>query len=60
MEGVHIFDHPLIQHKISYLRDKDTNTAQFRALVEEVSLLMAYEVLRDLPTQNARRSFGYK
>lgn len=51
MEGVHIFDHPLIQHKISYLRDKETNTAQFRALVEEVSLLMAYEVLRDLPTE---------
>ena len=51
MESVHIFDHPLIQHKISYLRDKNTNTAQFRALVEEVSLLMAYEVLRDLPTE---------
>ena len=54
MEGVHIFDHPLIQHKISYLRDKDTNTAQFRALVEEVSLLMAYEVLRDLPTESVK------
>lgn len=51
MEGVHIYDHPLIHHKISYLRDKDTGTAQFRDLVEELSLLMAYEVLRDLPTE---------
>ena len=51
MEGVHIYDHPLIHHKISYLRDKETRTAQFRDLVEELSLLMAYEVLRDLPTQ---------
>lgn len=52
MEGVHIYDHPLIHHKISYLRDKETRTAQFRDLVEELSLLMAYEVLRDLPTQS--------
>ena len=51
MEGVHIYYHPLIHHKISYLRDKETRTAQFRDLVEELSLLMAYEVLRDLPTQ---------
>ena len=51
MEGVHIYDHPLIHHKISYLRDKETRTAQFRDLVEELSLLMAYEVLRYLPTQ---------
>ena len=51
MENVHIFDHPLIGHKISYLRDKNTDTAKFRSVVEEVSMLMAYEVLRDLPTQ---------
>lgn len=44
-----IFDHPLIQHKIALLRDKNTDTKEFRELVEEVSMLMAYEVTRDLP-----------
>ncbi len=44
-----IFDHPLIQHKISLLRDKNTSTKDFRELVEEVSMLMVYEVTRDLP-----------
>ncbi len=46
---LHVMDHPLIQHKISMLRDKNTNTRDFRELVEEISLLMAYEVTRDLP-----------
>ncbi len=50
MENVHIFDHPLIHHKISYLRDKNTSRADFRNLVEELALLMAFEVLRDVPT----------
>lgn len=50
MENVHIFDHPLIHHKISYLRDKTTSSADFRNLVEELSLLMAFEVLADVPT----------
>ena len=50
MDNVHIFDHPLIHHKISYLRDKNTNTTDFRNLVEELSLLMAFEVLENLPT----------
>lgn len=54
MENVHIFDHPLIGHKISYLRDKNTDTAKFRSVVEEVSMLMAYEVLRDLPTKDVQ------
>ncbi len=49
MENVHIIDHPLIQHKISMLRDKHTGTAEFRALIEEIAMLMAYEALRDLP-----------
>jgi len=44
-----IFDHPLIQHKISLLRDKDTATKDFRELVDEVSMLMVYEVTKDLP-----------
>ncbi len=46
---LHVMDHPLIQHKISMLRDKNTSTRDFRDLVEEISLLMAYEVTRDLP-----------
>lgn len=50
MDNVHIYDHPLIHHKISYLRDKTTSTADFRNLVEELALLMAFEVLADLPT----------
>ena len=50
MENVHIFDHPLIHHKISYLRDARTSTADFRAIVEELAMLMAFEVLSDLET----------
>ena len=50
MDRVHIFDHPMIHHKISYLRDKTTSTADFRNLVEELALLMAFEVLADVPT----------
>ena len=42
-------DHPLIQHKISLIRDKSTGTTDFRALVEEIAMLMAYEVTRDMP-----------
>ena len=51
MENVHIIDHPLIQHKIGLLRDKHTGTAEFRALIEEIAMLMAYEALRDLPLE---------
>lgn len=46
-----IVDHPLIQHKVSMLRDKNTSTKDFRELVDEISLLMAYEVTRDLPLE---------
>ncbi|MCL2544544.1 MAG: uracil phosphoribosyltransferase [Clostridia bacterium] len=42
-------DHPLIQHKVSLMRDKETGTKEFRELLEEISMLMAYEVTRDLP-----------
>ena len=49
MAQVFLFDHPLIQHKISILRDKNTSTKEFRELVHELSMLMAYEVTRDLP-----------
>lgn len=48
MAKVHVFDHPLIQHKLSYIRDESTGTKEFRELVDEVGMLMAYEVTRDL------------
>ena len=51
MSTVHLIDHPLIQHKLTMIRDKDTGPKDFRELVEEVSLLMAYEVTRELPLQ---------
>ena len=49
IENVTVFSHPLIQHKISILRDKRTGTNEFRALIEEIAMLMGYEALRDLP-----------
>lgn len=49
MSNVTIFDHPLIQHKISILRSVDTGNKEFRELVEEITSLMCYEALRDLP-----------
>lgn len=51
MSKVYVFDHPLIQHKLTYIRDKNTGTKQFRELVEEVAMLMAYEITRDLPLE---------
>lgn len=47
--NVFIFDHPLIQHKISLLRDKNTSAKEFRELASEISMLMGYEVTRDIP-----------
>lgn len=49
MENVFIFDHPLIQHKISLLRDKNTGTKEFRELASEIAMLMGYEVTRNMP-----------
>lgn len=49
MANVTIFTHPLIQHKITYLRDKNTGSKEFRELVEEIGMLMGFEVMRDLP-----------
>lgn len=48
-DNVLIMDHPLIQHKISLLRDKNTGPKEFRELISEVTMLMCYESLRDLP-----------
>lgn len=52
MENVVIMDHPLLHHKISMLRDKNTGTNEFRTLVEEIAMLMGFEALRDLPVEN--------
>ena len=49
---LHIMDHPLIQHKITMLRMKDTNTKDFRQLVYEIALLIGYEATRDLPVED--------
>ncbi len=50
-ENVTIFDHPLIQHKLSILRDKNTSSKDFRSLVHEIAMLMCYEATRDLPLE---------
>ncbi|MFW6381119.1 MAG: uracil phosphoribosyltransferase [Bacillota bacterium] len=51
MSETFIFDHPLIQHKLTLIRDKNTGPKEFRELVNEVSTLMAYEVTRDMPVE---------
>lgn len=51
MNNVVIFEHPLIQHKITRLRDKTTGTNEFRTLVSEIAMLEGFEALRDLPTE---------
>lgn len=51
MAKVVLINHPLIRHKLTMIRDKDTGPKDFRELVEELSLLMAYEVTRDLPLE---------
>ena len=47
---VHIIDHPLVQHKLTLMRRKDCSTSNFRRLLQEISMLLAYEVTRDMPT----------
>ena len=51
MENVHVLNHPLIQHKLAILRDKNTGTKEFRALINEIAGLMCYEATRNLPTE---------
>jgi uracil phosphoribosyltransferase len=51
---VHVIDHPLVQHKLSLMRQKDASTSSFRTLLNEISMLMAYEVTRDMPMQNVQ------
>ena len=52
MSTLHVIDHPLIQHKLTIMRRKDTGTKYFRELLNEVSLLMGYEITRDLPLRD--------
>ena len=52
MSKITVFDHPLIKHKISMLRDEKTGTQEFRNLIEEIATLMGYEALRDLPLED--------
>ncbi|RDW22268.1 uracil phosphoribosyltransferase [Oceanobacillus arenosus] len=51
MGNVFVLDHPLIQHKLTFIRDKSTGTKEFRELVDEVAMLMAFEITRDLPVK---------
>jgi uracil phosphoribosyltransferase len=51
---VHVIDHPLVQHKLSLMRQKDASTSSFRTLLNEISMLMAYEVTRDMPMQDVQ------
>ena len=52
MSNVHVIDHPLVQHKLTLMRRKDASTNSFRRLLNELSMLMAYEVTRDMPMQD--------
>jgi len=52
MGNLYILDHPLIQHKLTYIRDKTTGTKQFRELVDELSMLMGFEITRNLPVRD--------
>ena len=50
--AVHIVDHPLVQHKLTLMRQKETGTKDFRELLEEIAMLMAYEITRELPLED--------
>lgn len=54
MSKLFICDHPLIQHKLTYIRDESTKTKDFRELVDEVATLMAYEITRDIPLEDIK------
>ncbi len=51
MSNVHVVSHPLVQHKLTLMRDKDVSTKGFRQLLNEIGMLLAYEVTRDLPLE---------
>jgi uracil phosphoribosyltransferase len=54
MGEVHVIDHPLVQHKLTLMRKKETSTSGFRQLLEEISILMGYEITRDMPLSRER------
>jgi len=54
MGNVHVINHPLVQHKLTFLRDKNTGSKEFRELVEELAMLLTYEATRDLPLQETQ------
>jgi len=54
MQNVHVVDHPLVQHKLTLMRDRNTSTAGFRQLLREIALLLTYEVTRDLRLTTTR------
>jgi uracil phosphoribosyltransferase len=54
MGSVHVIDHPLVLHKLTMMRRKDTCVAKFRLLLQEISMLLGYEVTRDMPLTNER------
>ncbi len=51
---VHVIDHPLVQHKLTLMRSKETSTSTFRNLLREISMLLAYEVCREMPTTKVK------
>jgi uracil phosphoribosyltransferase len=52
MSQLHVIDHPMIQHKLTIMRKKETGSKDFRELLKEIALLMGYEVTRDLPLED--------
>jgi uracil phosphoribosyltransferase len=54
MQGIKVVDHPLVQHKLSLIREKSRSTKSFRELLKEIGMLLCYEVTRDLPLENVR------
>ena len=53
MSKIHVFDHPLILHKLGIIRSKDTGVKEFREIISEIAMLMCYEATRDLPVEEA-------
>ena len=52
MSELHVINHPMVQHKLSIMRDKNTGSKDFRELLKEIGLLMGYEVTRDFPLED--------
>ena len=52
MSQLHVIDHPMIQHKLTIMRDKNTGSKDFRELLREIALLMGYEVNGDIPLED--------